>query len=83
MDQVIESMAASEFLCFLDAYFGYHQIRMRASDQLATLFITSYGTWCHITMSFGLKMLVPPASVRCCDASMTKLAGMGMLTLAI
>ena len=48
-------MAGSELLCFLDAYSGYHQIRLRESDQPATSFITPYGTYCYITMPFGLK----------------------------
>ena len=55
IDQVIDSTAGSELLCFLDAYSGYHQIRMRVSDQKATSFITPYGTYCYITMPFGLK----------------------------
>jgi hypothetical protein len=40
IDQVIDSMAGSELLCFLDAYFGYHLIMIRESDQLKTFFIT-------------------------------------------
>src|SRR3954465_1019710 len=55
IDQVIDSTAGSELLCFLDAYSGYHQIKMRKSDQLATLFTTPYGTFCYVTMPFGLK----------------------------
>ena len=34
-------------MSFLDAYSGYHQIRMKESDQLATSFITP--------MPFGLR----------------------------
>src|SRR3954464_10723247 len=48
-------MAGSELLCFLDAYSGYHQIKMRKSDQLATSFTTPYVTFCYVTMPFGLK----------------------------
>src|SRR5664279_1223940 len=55
IDQVIDSTAGSELLCFLDAYSGYHQIKMRESDQIKTSFITPYGTYCYITMPFGLK----------------------------
>ena len=55
IDHVIDSTAGSELLCFLDAYSGYHQIWMKESDQLATSFITPYGTYCYITMPFGLK----------------------------
>jgi hypothetical protein len=50
VDKVIDSMAGSELLCFLDAYFGYHQIRMREFDLLVRSFIPPYGTFCYITM---------------------------------
>jgi hypothetical protein len=55
IDQVIDSMAVSELLCFLDAYSFYHQIKMKESDHLATSFITPYGTYCYVTMPFSLK----------------------------
>src|SRR3954469_25612979 len=55
IDQVIDSMAGLELLCFLDAYSGYHQIKMRKSDQLATSFTIPYDTFCNVTMPFGLK----------------------------
>src|SRR3954467_15400474 len=51
----IVSPASAELLCFLDAYSGYHQIKMRKSDQLATSFTTPYNTFCYVTMPFGLK----------------------------
>jgi hypothetical protein len=53
VDQVIDSTAGSEY--HQDAYSGYHQIKMKESDQLATLFVTPYGTYCYVTMLFGLK----------------------------
>jgi hypothetical protein len=28
---------------------------MKQSDQLATSFVTPYGTYCYVTMPFGLK----------------------------
>ena len=55
IDQVVDSTSGCETLCFLDAYSGYHQIVMKESDQLATSFITSFGSYCYVTMSFGLK----------------------------
>jgi hypothetical protein len=55
IDQVIDSTAGSELLYFLDAYSGYHRIKMKESDQLATSFVTPYGTYCYVTMPFGLK----------------------------
>src|SRR3990170_4213886 len=33
IDQIINSTAGCECLCFLDAYFGYHQIKMAVEDQ--------------------------------------------------
>jgi hypothetical protein len=40
IDQIMDSTTGCETLSFLDAYSGYHQIRMKESDQLATSFIT-------------------------------------------
>ena len=42
-------------LCFLDAYFGYDQIMMKESNQLATSFIIPFGSFCYVPMPFGLK----------------------------
>ena len=39
IDQIIDATAGHESLCFLDAYSGYHQIKMAESDQAATAFI--------------------------------------------
>ena len=55
IDQIVDSTSGCETLCFLDAYSGYHQIVMRESDQLATSFITPFGSFCYISMPFGLK----------------------------
>jgi hypothetical protein len=42
IDQIVDSTAGCETLSFLDAYSGYHQIKMKESDQLATSFITPF-----------------------------------------
>ena len=55
IDQVVDSTTGCETLCFLDAYSGYHQIMMKESVQLATSFITPFGSFCYVTMPFGLK----------------------------
>jgi hypothetical protein len=55
VDQIIDSIVGCELLCFLDAYSGYHQIKMKESDQLATPFITPFGMYCYVTMSFDLR----------------------------
>jgi hypothetical protein len=54
IDQIVDSTAGCELLCFLDAYSGYHQIKME-SDQLATSFITPFGMYFYVTMPFGLR----------------------------
>jgi hypothetical protein len=55
IDQIVDSTAGCETLSFFDAYSGYHQIKMKESDQLATSFITPFGMYCYTTMSFGLR----------------------------
>jgi hypothetical protein len=55
IDQIIDSTAGSELLCFLDAYSDYHQIRMNESNRLATLFVTPIRAYCYVTMPFELK----------------------------
>jgi hypothetical protein len=55
IDQVVDSTAGCETLCFLNAYSGYHQIVMCIADQLATSFITLFGAYFYQTMPFGLK----------------------------
>jgi hypothetical protein len=55
IDQIVDSTAGCELLCFLDAYSGYHQIKMKESDELATSFITPSGMFYYVTMPFGLR----------------------------
>jgi hypothetical protein len=42
IDQIVDSTAGCETLSFLDAYSGYHQIKIKESDQLVTSFITLF-----------------------------------------
>jgi hypothetical protein len=55
IDQVIDSTAGCDLLFFLDCYSGYHQITIKEEDQEKTTFITPFGSYCYMTMSFGLK----------------------------
>jgi hypothetical protein len=55
IDQVIDSTASCDLLCFLDCYSGYHQIAITEEDQEKTAFITPFGAYCYTTMTFGLK----------------------------
>nr|AAU44223.1 putative polyprotein [Oryza sativa Japonica Group] len=59
IDQIVDSTAGCDLLCFLDAYSGYHQIRMAREDEEKTTFITPIGTYCYTTMPFGLKNAGP------------------------
>jgi hypothetical protein len=54
IDQVIDSMAGCDLLCFLDCYSGY-QIAIKKEDQEKTVFISPFGAYCYTTMSFRLK----------------------------
>jgi hypothetical protein len=55
IDQVVDSTSGCKTLCFLDAYFGYHQIMIKEFDQLTTSFITPFRSYCYVTKPFGLK----------------------------
>jgi hypothetical protein len=55
IDEVVDSTAGYELLSFLDCYSGYHHISLREEDQIKTSFITLFGAYCYMTMSFGLK----------------------------
>nr|GEU82199.1 reverse transcriptase domain-containing protein [Tanacetum cinerariifolium] len=51
----VESLCGYPFKCFLDAYKGYHQIKMAKEDEEKTSFITSQRIFCYLKMSFELK----------------------------
>ena len=55
IDQIIDSTAGSESLCFLDAYSGYDQIKMAVEDEEKMAFIMPFCAYCYTAMTFGLK----------------------------
>jgi hypothetical protein len=55
IDQVVDSTNGCELLSSPNVYSGYHQIAMKEIDQHATTFITPFGTFCYISMMFGVK----------------------------
>nr|GEV94972.1 hypothetical protein [Tanacetum cinerariifolium] len=55
IDWKVESLCGYPYKCFLDAYKGYHQIKMAEEDEEKTPFITSQGIFCYSKTSFGLK----------------------------
>ena len=40
IDQIVDSTAGCDLLCFLDAFSGYHQIKMAKEDEEKTAFLT-------------------------------------------
>ena len=59
IDQIVDSPSGCKTLYFLDAYSSYHQITMKESNQLVTSFITPFGSFCYVSMSFSLKNAGP------------------------
>jgi hypothetical protein len=55
IDQIVDSTAGCDLLCFMDAFSGYHQIKMAREDKEKTAFITHCGVYCYVYMPFGLK----------------------------
>ncbi|KAM3293220.1 hypothetical protein ACQJBY_036660 [Aegilops geniculata] len=55
IDQIVDSTAECDLLYFLDAFSGYHQIRMAVEDVEKTAFLTPCGVYCYTCMPFGLR----------------------------
>jgi hypothetical protein len=55
INKIVDSIAGSTLLSFLDCYSGYHHITFREEDQSNSSFITPFGAYYYKTMSFGLK----------------------------
>ena len=53
IDQIVDSVAECDLLCFLDAFSGYHQIKMAVEDVEKTSFISLCGVYCYTCMPFG------------------------------
>ena len=54
LDWMVDSTVEHAFLSFMDAYSGFHQIRMCPYDQDKTSFITQKGLYVCMRMPFGL-----------------------------
>jgi hypothetical protein len=55
IDQIIDSTVGCDLLCFLDAFSGYHQIKMAREDKEKSAFITPCDVYCYVCMPFDLK----------------------------
>ena len=65
IDQIVDSTAECDLLCFLDAFSGYHQIKMAVEDVEKTAFLTPCGVYCYTCMPFGLRNAGEPSSGSC------------------
>ena len=52
IDQIVDALAGHGMLSFLNEFSGYHHIPMYPPDEEKTSFITPYGLYCYIVMSF-------------------------------
>ena len=59
IDQIVDSTAGCDLLCFLDAYSRYHHISMCREDEDKTAFVMPSGVYCYTCMPFGLKNAGP------------------------
>ena len=55
VDVLIDSTARHQLLSFMDAFFGYKQIKLEEVDQEKTSFVTNQGFFCYKVMPFNLK----------------------------
>ena len=55
IELLMDSMAGHQLLSFMDAFFGYNQIRLDEKNQEKTSFVMSQGLFCYKVLPFGLK----------------------------
>jgi hypothetical protein len=53
------STSGCDLLSFIDAYSGFHQIKMARDDRKHTAFVTVDGLYCYIVMPYGLLNALP------------------------
>ncbi|KAL8115421.1 hypothetical protein AgCh_022058 [Apium graveolens] len=52
---LIDATAGHEMLTFMDGFSGYNQFKMHKDDIPKVSFITDFGVYCYLVMTFGLK----------------------------
>ena len=55
IDVLVDNMAGSSLMSFMDSFSGYNQINMAPKDMTKTIFTTKRGIYCYTVMLFGLK----------------------------
>ena len=56
-DGVLDTVTGHKVYSFLDGFRGYNQIRMHPDDQEKTDFVTKWGIFVVVVMTFGLKIV--------------------------
>ena len=59
IDQIVDSTSGCDLLSFIDAYSGFHQIKMAKDDRKHTAFVTVDGLYCYVVMPYGLLNALP------------------------
>lgn len=54
MEKILQVVAGSELMSFLDGFSGYNQVLVHPNDQLKMIFRTKWGTYAYQKMPFGL-----------------------------
>lgn len=54
MEQILQAVAGSKLMSFLDGFSGYNQVLVHPGDQLKTTFRTKWGTYAYRKIPFGL-----------------------------
>lgn len=52
---IIDSIVGHEILSFMDGLLGYNKLRINNEDQHKIIFVTSWGIFYQVVMSFSLK----------------------------
>jgi hypothetical protein len=59
IDQIVDSTSGCDLLSVIDAYSGFHQIKMAKADRKHTTFVTVDGLYCYVVMPYGLLNALP------------------------
>jgi hypothetical protein len=59
IDQIVDSTSGCDLLSFIDAYSGFHEIKMSKADRKHTAFVTVDGLYCYVVMPYGLLNALP------------------------
>ena len=55
IDLIVDATSKHELISFMDAFYGYYQIKMHPPNIEKTSFIMKRGLYCYKVMPLGLK----------------------------